>query len=511
MTPDPSPAIEANVSAQLAAASEPAPVGSEAEAVGNVESAGSAALAGNLAAGRGPKRWLQSRWQQYVVLYVIGLLAFGAVTGSRLWRPSSAPHFVFQAEAWLHGHLAVTAGITGDDWAKIETVALDDGSRVRGRRLQTRPMFRTLAGSEIATTRVRTTVSNEFHMSFPPLPAVLLLPQTLISGRAANDTLFTVLFAALVLPLGFALLRRLAAAGVSANRAVDDLWLVAALGFGTVFFFAAVQGKVWFTAHVVGVVFALIYAWASVEAKHPWLAGIALACAATTRTPMAFMFPLFIFEAWRMAQHVRHDRAAFTRQLGATLVRFVLPVVVGALAAAAYNYVRFTSFTEFGHTYLDVRQQQQIERFGLFSVHYLARNLAVAFTLLPELPGRAPWLQIGGHGLALWFTTPIFLTLLWPKQRNATSRALWLTVACVAIPTLFYQNSGWWQFGYRFSLDYSVFLIMLLAVGGRPLSRMGKALIIFGVVVNLFGAITFDRSFEYYRLGGNAYDVVVPH
>ncbi len=493
MTADPSPAIELRAPASLEAASE-------------------AAQGGAGAAPAQPTRgWLRARWQQYLVLYFVGLLAFGAVTGARLWRPSSAPHFVLQADAWLHGHIAVTAGITGDDWAKVETVTLDDGSRVRGRRLQTRPMFRTLTGSEIPNTRLRATVSNEFHMSFPPLPAVLLLPQTLISGRAANDTLFTVLFAALVLPLGFALLRRLAAAGGSANRIVDDLWLVAALGFGTVFFFSAVQGKVWFTAHVVGVVFALIYAWASVEAAHPWLAGIALACAATTRTPMAFMFPLFMLEAWRMAQHVRPDRAAFNRQLGATLLRFALPVVVGALAAAAYNYVRFTSFTEFGHTYLDVRQQQQIERFGLFSMHYLARNLAVAFTLLPELPGRAPWLQIGGHGLALWFTTPIFLTLLWPKQRNATSRALWITVACVAIPTLFYQNSGWWQFGYRFSLDYSVFLIMLLAVGGRPLTWIGKALIIFGVVVNLFGAVTFDRSFEYYRLGGNAYDVVVPH
>ncbi|MBP9086170.1 MAG: hypothetical protein KBG15_08625 [Kofleriaceae bacterium] len=493
------PAIEPRESAEPLAASNATP------------GSGSVAPARAAAPARPPRGWLRARWQQYVVLYFVGLLAFGAVTGARLWRPSSAPHFVFQADAWLHGHIAVTAGITGDDWAKIETVSLDDGSRVRGRRLQTRPMFRTLAGSEIAMTRVRATIGSEFQMSFPPLPAVLLLPQTLISGRAANDTLFTVLFAALLLPLGFALLRRLAAAGVTANRAVDDLWLVAALGFGTVFFFSAVQGKVWFTAHVVGVVFALIYAWASVEAAHPWIAGLALACAATTRTPMAFMFPLFMFEAWRMAQRVRLDRVAFKRQLGATLLRFALPVVVGALAAAAYNYVRFTSFTEFGHTYLDVRQQQQIERFGLFSMHYLARNLAVAFTLLPELPGRAPWLQIGGHGLALWFTTPIFLTLLWPKQRNATSRALWITVACVAIPTLFYQNSGWWQFGYRFSLDYSVFLIMLLAVGGRPLTRVGKMLIVVGVVVNLFGAVTFDRSFQYYRLGGNAYDVVVPH
>ncbi len=51
----------------------------------------------------------------------------------------------------------------------------------------------------------------------------------------------------------------------------------------------------------------------------------------------------------------------------------------------------------------------------------------------------------------------------------------------------------------------------LLAIGGRPLTRFAKALIVAGIVINLFGAITFDRDWTYYRLGGNAYDVVVPH
>ena len=55
------------------------------------------------------------------------------------------------------------------------------------------------------------------------------------------------------------------------------------------------------------------------------------------------------------------------------------------------------------------------------------------------------------------------------------------------------------------------FLVMLLAIGGRPLRAVAKAMIVFGIVVNLFGAITFDRRWEYYRVGGNAYDVVVPH
>ena len=76
---------------------------------------------------------------------------------------------------------------------------------------------------------------------------------------------------------------------------------MATLAFGTVLLFSAVQGKVWYTAHVVGVALALVYAWSSIEARHPVIAGLALGAAAMTRTPMAFMFPLFVFEAWRMA------------------------------------------------------------------------------------------------------------------------------------------------------------------------------------------------------------------
>jgi hypothetical protein len=329
-----------------------------------------------------------------------------------------------------------------------------------------------------------------------------MLPSALISGRTGNDVIPTVLIAALILPLTLLVLRRLTAAGLSKRTSGDDLWLVATLAFGTVLFFSSVQGKVWYTAHVVGIVLALVYAWGSIEAKRPIIAGLALGAAALTRTPMAFMFPLFLFEAWRMAGG---DRRAFLR----TTIAFAIPVVAFAIAGMIYNAVRFHSPTEFGHTYLDVRQQVQIEQWGLASYHYLARNLAVAFTLLPEFPGRAPWVQIGGHGLALWFTTPILLLVLWPREKPPLHRALWITIALVALPTLFYQNTGWVQFGYRFSLDYLAFVILLLAIGGRPFGRVTKALIVAGILINLFGAWSFDREWKYYRYGGNAYDVVV--
>lgn len=451
-----------------------------------------------------------------LLLFVVGLLVYGGLAGNRLWHPSAAPHFVVQADAWLHGHAHIELPLPGDDWAKVETVQLTTAPprTVSGRRLRTQQLFLTTTGERVQLQQLQEgTSTSTAYVSFPPAPTLLMIPSALLGGRAGNDVIPTVLIAALILPLTFWMLRRLAAAGLSQRTVADDLWWVATLAFGSVLLFSAVGGKVWYTAHVVGVALAVGYVTASIEARRPALAGLLLGLAALTRTPMAFMAPLFLWELWRMTKSepaASSPAERFARAWPA-LLRFAAPIVGLAILAMAYNRARFGSFTEFGHSYLDVRQQQQIETWGLFSYHYLARNLAVALTLLPELPGRAPWIQHSGHGLALWVTTPILLTLLWPRARTPIDRGLWLSAAAVALPTLFYQNSGWVQFGYRFSLDYMVLLIALLAVGGRPLTRLSRALILAGIAVNLFGAITFDRMPRFIRWSGDAYDVVVRH
>jgi hypothetical protein len=460
--------------------------------------------------------WLRAH-AIHLTLFAIGLVGYGAVAGDRLGRPSAANHFVRQAAAWLDGDLAIRGPVErGNDWAKVETVVLDDGAVVRGRRMTSRAhrgRFQLVGGGTIPVERIARSQGTTHYMSFPPLPAVLMLPQVAIAGERAGDVAFSVVFAAAVLPLLFATLRRLRRAGHSARSVAEDLWLVALFAFGSVWFFAAVQGSVWYTAHVVGVFFAVAYAWAAIDARAPVLAGLALALATMSRTPLAFMVPLFVLEAWRVSGGLADRRALAWR-----LLAFAAPVVIVAIAAAAYNQVRFASPLEFGHSFLDVRQQAQIEQHGLFSYQYLARNLAVAFTLLPELPGRAPWLQISGHGLAIWVTTPALLLLVWPRTRPPLHRALWLTVGLVAVPTFFYQNSGWVQFGYRFALDYLPFLVLLLAIGGRRLGVPARGLIVLGIAINLFGALTFDRAgWRYYRLGPSraadtsAYEVIVAH
>ena len=59
---------------------------------------------------------------------------------------------------------------------------------------------------------------------------------------------------------------------------------------------------------------------------------------------------------------------------------------------------------------------------------------------------------------------------------------------------MLYQNSGWLQFGQRFSNDYAPVLFLLLALGVERVGWLFKAAAVWGVAINLFGALTFQRQ-----------------
>ncbi|HEY3354419.1 MAG TPA: hypothetical protein VGQ83_14300 [Polyangia bacterium] len=449
------------------------------------------------------------------IIYLCVLGAYLGASGGRLARHSSDNHFVYLADSLLHGRLDMRVNPPHDnDWARVDELTLRDGRKVRGAFLRvggaqdrfrtTRGQVLTLPASAIAARQHRT------YVSFPPLPAVLMMPFVAIFGMAFNDVLFTILLAALAPALLFVLLRRLRESGLSARTAVDDLWLTALFGLGTVFYYCSVIGQVWYTAHVVTVLCALGYTWCALDARSPWGAGLFLGLAFLARGPTPlFMFPLFLWEAVRTSPRavaqgdsVRAVLASVDwQQAAGKLVRFTVPVALLGAAAAAFNYARFDALTEFGHTYLNVRWTGRIQRWGLFNYHFLSRNLAAWFVLTPRILSKAPYLQVSWHGMSIFLTTPAFILLLWPKLRSRLHWPLWLTILPIFAVQALYQNDGWVQFGYRFSLDFVVFLMLLLALGGRKVGWTMRTLILIGIAVNLFGAISFGRMPHFYYDG----------
>ena len=472
-----------------------------------------------------PHHPLWPRLRTPLIIYLLCLGAYLGTAGGRLKTHSPYNHFVYLAQGLLEGRLHLKgAPPNQNDYALIYTLKLKDGRTLRGYfRKSPSDTFRTLSGQDVyAPASQIVSRQHTYYVSFPWFPALLMLPFVAIWGLKFNDVIFTAVVAALNPVLIFLLLRRLAALGYSLRREREDLWLTALFAFGTVHFFSAVLGQVWFTAHVVGVALTALYALCALEGRHLWLSGLFLGLGLVTRTPIPFAFPLILGEVLRRHMVPARSEGGLAprgepvpmnarikdawqrmRLAPATrdMVKVSIPVSLCAAAAMLANTLRFANPLEFGHTYLNITWQDRMQRWGLFNYHYLSRNLSVLLTLLPKILAKAPYVQISRHGLALTLTNPIFFFLLWPQRRSPLAPQLYLSILLPAILHLLYQNSGFEQFGYRFSLDYTTFIMMLLALGGRPIGLLSKSLIVYSIAVHTFGAITFHRMWQFYHQG----------
>lgn len=423
---------------------------------------------------------LRRRLRNALGIYVVVVAIFFAVTPRyRIVAHTPFNHFALLADAWRHGRLDLNVGPPA--YGQNNDFAAFGG---------------------------------KWYVAFPPFPAVLLLPVVFFGKTAENirDGQFFLWLSGIAPAVLFLALEKLRRTGRSDRSERDNVVLSVLFAVGTVYFFTSVQGTVWFAAHVVGAALSALFVLFALDAERPISAGLMLGFGFLTRTPLLFMFPLFLFEAVRVALRAEHAETAaehgqapwYRRIDRAKLVRslalFTVPVVICVAVALVYNKARFHKFTDFGYEYLTVAWQARMKKWGLFNYHYLARNLGVVLTGLPfrdPANKNAPF-QVNEHGLAVWFTTPLFLWLIWPKRTDALVKALYITTAAVAIPGLLYQNTGWMQFGYRFSNDYAVFLFVLLAVTGHRFGKLWKAAAVWSVAVNAFGAYTFDRG-EYKR------------
>jgi hypothetical protein len=393
------------------------------------------------------------------LVFVVCAAVYVATLGQRALGPSDNAHFVHLAQSFLAGQ----ASVLGDrppgnnDWAFYE---------------------------------------GKWYVSFPAFPAVVILPAVAIWGERTRDPLFWAIVAGLGPASVYVLLRRLRELGESQRTPRQDLWLTVLFAFGSAFFFAAVQGSVWFAAHVVAVPLIALYVFFALRGSRPLLAGSMLGLLLWTRPSTLCLGAVFAIEA--LAACRRDDASSWLRGIDyrralPKLLWFALPLVIAGGLVMWFNFVRFDDPFEYGHTHLRIRWKARIDTWGLTNYHYLAKNLAVFLAALPWLSSTSPYLKISRHGLALWFTTPHYLGVLWPKRVSTTYVALAIGAGTVALLDLCYQNSGWIQFAYRFSLDYAVLLIAMLAIGGRKQGVLWYVLLVFAIAVNLFGAITFDR------------------
>jgi len=429
---------------------------------------------------RSPLRGLPPIHLAFGIYALVTAVCLLTTAPDRLAQHTPYNHFALLAEAWLHGRLDLGGpppAYTGNN----------DFASFGGR----------------------------WFISFPPFPALLIAPLVKLAGGAAatRDGLFFGALTGVGPAVLFLALEKLSRTGRSRRSVAENASLALLFALGTVYWFSAVQGTVWFVAHVVGVALASVYLYASIDAAHPVVAGLALACGFATRTPLGFAFPLFLCEAYRAA--ARADAppgAAFAPPIGRAdaralfdrLALFTAPAAAVLAVLFWHNRARFGDPYEFGHRFLAIAWRGRIEKWGIESYHYLGRNLAVALTSLPYTRVSGVPFQINVHGLALWITSPFYAWAVWPKRTGGFFWALAAAALLVATPALLYQNSGWIQFGWRFSNDFAPFVIAMIAVSGRRLSPPFWALAACAIAVNAFGALTFQRApyARYYYVDG---------
>jgi hypothetical protein len=474
---------------------------------------------GSVAEGAAGSRSLDALhdWVERLPSILIGA-ALVALALAAYWLPGSDRiynHFVWQALAFLDGRAAIDWPVPGfpegNEWMQ-----------------------------DVYPLREVTGEPTGALLPFPPLPAILLLPFVAIWGLATDIRAVSVALGALDVGLAWWALGRL-----RVSRPVRIATTIF-FAFGTVFWYAAQLGTTWFFAHVAAVTFLLLAVGVALGAdpeadeevedapgpagavrsalaqlRRPlelidgrqFLAGLLFGIACTARLTVAFGAPFFMLVGGG-GSWVRRSVSA---GLGAA-------IPVGLLLA--YNVATTGHVLHPGYEY-----QYEIEARGYPSLgyqpewsiedpRYLPQNVQILFLSMPALAPDETQNSVGERrplctepdasrglfdpdcpiavprdiGMSILLTSPAYLLAGWAlfRHRSRLVAGAWLAILLIMLVNLMHFSQGWVNFGYRFSNDFVVFALPLVAVG---LSRrggvglLGVGLIAASVAINLWGVI----------------------
>jgi len=290
-------------------------------------------------------------------------------------------------------------------------------------------------------------------VAYPPLPAILAIPLLPLGTAVAQDLVSQLCGGASAGVLYLAL----RAYGAPRWVAVAGALLSA---FGTTLLFTSADGRSWYAAHAVAMLFTSLAFLLAARGGPAWGVGAAIGLATLARLPVAAAFlPL----AWLVA-----------RRGGTPFRASLLRVVAGGLPLfavyLAYNALRWGTLTDAG--YARLTEGDFFFDHGLFSLAYVPRHFYAIFMEPPDLvPNVWYFLRPRLVGMSLFLVTPAFLFVfagLQHLRRSAVIAATAIAAALVLVPDITHGTVGFAQLGYRFSIDAQPFLIAL-AVSGDAL------------------------------------------
>jgi hypothetical protein len=331
----------------------------------------------------------------------------------------------------------------------------------------------------------------KWYVPFPPLAALLMTPWVAVFGDV-DTVLFAACMGAINAALVFLMLQGFTAQRWISLSLKDSLWLTALFAFGTVHWYMATQGSVWFVAQLCTVTFIALSVFLAAYSNAPLPAGIALGLAMLGRPNLALTYPLLLGIAVQHAQESEtvDKRRYFLRWI----VLSAVPVGIAGGLLLLYNQLRFGNPVDFGYLAMNVdpRVAADLRTYGQFNLSYAWRNIKVMLFSFPVWNAERRRITPSGAGLSIWLTTPAFLFIFKAVRKNPILIGAWVSFGLLLIPLITYFNTGWYQFGYRFSLDFIVPVLVLLAFAvGDRMSRMFKWLIAGSILMNAWGTAWF--------------------
>ncbi|MBR1585380.1 MAG: hypothetical protein IJ662_07575 [Clostridia bacterium] len=297
---------------------------------------------------------------------------------------------------------------------------------------------------------------DEYYVSFPPVPSVVLLPLTFLFGMDTPDHLLVKLYA-----LGACLLmyRALKRAGYSrlSGGLVSFLFCMASSMLPM-----TLDGAVWYHAQMLAF-FLTVAAICLLADDRPTPALLLYALSVGCR-PFNALYALPLFFTW----WILHRRAQVT--LKDTIRPLIPGVALGLLVAfelGLYNYVRFGNPLEFGHNYLP---EFSFQGGTQFSLSHLGAN-ASTFLLGWPIDIREGEVQFKSFGYSMLMACPpLTLMLIWFVKDLITRRlrlekaVVLITCVIHAFLLLLHRTFGGYQLGARYAVDlipYAFFYLLL--------------------------------------------------
>ncbi|MGE5446419.1 MAG: hypothetical protein ACM3SR_17790 [Ignavibacteriales bacterium] len=335
-------------------------------------------------------------------------------------------------------------------------------------------------------------INGRFYVIYPPMPAILLLPQVAVSGLKANQTLASVFWGSLNVSLFYLLMRQLT------NNKGLQLWMAILFGFGTIHWYLASIGKAWFFAHITSFLFLILAIYETFTKRRPFLIGLLTGASYWSRLPTILSLPFFLIMLSDKWLKKSNNSSSLRRINFIPLLKLGFGVGIFVILNFAYNYLRFG--TPFDIAYpIQAKAEPLFYPKGLFSISYIPQHLWIFFLKPPVFTSKPPYVVPSLMGMSILISTPAFIYSIF-AGRNKLALACWSAIIPIALLEFTHGGVGWMQFGYRFAVDFYPFLLILTALGMNSASRTDsnltwehKLLICLSILVNLWGVLWINK------------------